>query len=160
MKRRLLLAAPLLAFGLVAAPSAPLAPSPVAAASCSLVMNLFDANATNGANVNPGGVATSLAYPGYTNNKTVAIDVKTGKLKGEKRFPWALYSGALGTAGDLVFTAQIDGKIMALDKDSLDELWSFEAGTTIAAPPITYAVNGKQYVAVVANDTLHVFALR
>ena len=77
MKRRLLLAATLLVFGLVAAPSAPLAPSPVAAASCSLVMNLFDANATNGANVNPGGVATSLAYPGYTNNKTVAIDVKS-----------------------------------------------------------------------------------
>ena len=41
------------------------------------------------------------------------VDAKTGKLKAEKAFPWPLYSGALGTAGDLVFTAQIDGKIMA-----------------------------------------------
>ena len=44
---------------------------------------------------------------------------------------------------------------MALDKDTLDELWSFEAGTTIAAPPITYTVNGKQYVAIVVGGALY-----
>ena len=83
------------------------------------------------------------------------MDVKTGKLKAEKWFPWPLYSGTLGTAGDLLFTAQADGKIMALDKDTLDELWSFNAGTTIAAPPITFAVDGKQYVAIVVGGALY-----
>ena len=59
--------------------------------------------------------------------------MRTGKLKAEKWFPWPLYSGTLGTEGDIIFTAQADGRIMALDKDTLDELWSFEAGTTIAS---------------------------
>ena len=96
-----------------------------------------------------------LTSHGKQQGRMVAIDVMTGKIKGEKTYPWPLYSGTLGTAGDLLFTAQADGKIMALDKDTLEELWSFEAGTTIAAPPITYAVNGKQYVAIAVGGALY-----
>ena len=92
---------------------------------------------------------------GRQRGRLASVDVKTGKLKAEKWFPWPLYSGTLGTAGDLLFTAQADGKIMALDKDTLDELWSFNAGTTIAAPPITFAVDGKQYVAIVVGGALY-----
>ena len=91
----------------------------------------------------------------YRAHDLAAVDVRTGKLKAEKWFPWPLYSGTLGTAGDIIFTAQADGKIMALDKDTLDELWSFNAGTTIAAPPITYSINGKQYVAIVVGGALY-----
>ena len=92
---------------------------------------------------------------GRQRGRLAAVDVRTGKLKAEKWFPWPLYSGTLGTEGDIIFTAQADGRIMALDKDTLDELWSFEAGTTIAAPPITYPVNGKQYVAIVVGGALY-----
>jgi hypothetical protein len=38
------------------------------------------------------------------------------------------------------------GKISAFDKDTMQELWSFESGTQFAGNPMTYAVNGKQYV--------------
>jgi hypothetical protein len=41
----------------------------------------------------------------------------------------------------------IMGKISAFDKDTMQELWSFESGTQFAGNPMTYAVNGKQYVA-------------
>ena len=96
-----------------------------------------------------------LVSHGRQRGRLAAVDVRTGKLKAEKWFPWPLYSGTLGTAGDIIFTAQADGKIMALDKDTLDELWSFNAGTTIAAPPITYSINGKQYVAIVVGGALY-----
>ena len=57
------------------------------------------------------------------------------------------YSGVLGTAGGLLFMGDIMGKISAFDKDTMQELWSFETGTQFAGNPMTYAVNGKQYIA-------------
>ena len=41
----------------------------------------------------------------------------------------------------------IMGKISAFDKDTMQELWSFETGTQFAGNPMTYSVNGKQYIA-------------
>jgi acetamidase/formamidase len=55
---------------------------------------------------------------------------------------------ARSTAGNLVFLGHIDGTFSAYDAKTLKELWSFNVGTGINAPAITYAVNGKQYVAV------------
>jgi alcohol dehydrogenase (cytochrome c) len=52
----------------------------------------------------------------------------------------------LGTAGGLLFMGDIMGKISAFDKDTMQELWSFEAGTQFAGNPMTYSVNGKQYI--------------
>jgi alcohol dehydrogenase (cytochrome c) len=54
----------------------------------------------------------------------------------------------LTTAGGLVFTAMLDGTIVALDDQTLDELWRFNVGAGINVPPIAYAVDGKQYIAV------------
>ncbi len=106
-----------------------------------------------GANRNfPGVVLTSL---GRQQGRIVSVDVRTGKQVAESLHPWPLYSGALGTAGDLIFTAQADGKVMAIDKDTLKELWSFHVGTPIAAPPITYEANGKQYVAIAVGAALY-----
>ena len=53
---------------------------------------------------------------------------------------------------NLVFLGHIDGTFSAYDARTLKELWSFNAGTGINAPPVTYAVNGKQYVAVLAGS--------
>ena len=59
--------------------------------------------------------------------------------------------GVLSTAGNLVFQGNAEGKLVAYQADSGKELWSFFAQTGIVAPPVTFAVDGKQYVTVVAG---------
>lgn len=68
-------AVPLLLLGALFAGSA--TPLPVEAASCTLAFRLFDADATNNGATTPGGTASSLAYPGYTNAAKVGIDLKS-----------------------------------------------------------------------------------
>jgi alcohol dehydrogenase (cytochrome c) len=75
------------------------------------------------------------------------IDVATGKVAKKLESYYPAYSGVLGTAGGLLFMGDIMGKISAFDKDTMQELWSFETGTQFAGNPMTYAVNGKQYIA-------------
>jgi alcohol dehydrogenase (cytochrome c) len=48
------------------------------------------------------------------------------------------------------------GKLAAYDADTLQEMWSFNLGTPITAPPMTYSVDGKQYIAVVAGGAVGV----
>jgi alcohol dehydrogenase (cytochrome c) len=81
-----------------------------------------------------------------------AVDPVTGDTKAALRLDYANYAGAMATAGNLVFLGHIDGTFSAYDAKTLKELWSFNAGTGINAPPITYAVNGKQYVAVLVGS--------
>ena len=59
-----------------------------------------------------------------------------------------VYSGVTATAGGVVFTTTADGTVFALDDITLKPLWSFNTGSLSSAPPMTYSVNGKQYVAV------------
>jgi len=80
-----------------------------------------------------------------------AMDLKTGKLINKVTFQPPTESGMLSTDGDVLFTGHMTGKFAAYDADSLQELYSFNLGTPITAPPMTYKVNGKQYVAVVAG---------
>ncbi len=67
--------------------------------------------------------------------------------------PYPNSSGVLATAGGIVVTALLDGTIMALDDQTLEELWSINVGTGIDAPPMTYAVDGKQYIAIATGLT-------
>ena len=60
-------------------------------------------------------------------------------------------AGVLSTAGGIVVTALLDGTIVALDDQTLDELWSINVGTGFNAPPMTYAVDGKQYIAIASG---------
>jgi glucose dehydrogenase len=62
----------------------------------------------------------------------------------------------LSTDGDLLFSGHPNGHLVAYDSDSLKELWSFSLGMPITAPPMTYRVGGKQYVAVVAGGAVGV----
>ena len=77
-----------------------------------------------------------------------AVDVTTGSIvrKLDTRYP--LIAGVLSTGGGLVFVAQHEGKFCAFDDQTLDELWCFHMNTLIDAPAMTFAVDGKQYVAV------------
>jgi quinohemoprotein ethanol dehydrogenase len=60
-------------------------------------------------------------------------------------------AGTMTTAGNLVFQGRIDGKFAAYDARDGKELWSVNVGSGISAPPITYAVDGKQYVSLLVG---------
>jgi len=83
-----------------------------------------------------------------------ALDPTTGELKATLQLPYPNYSGALATAGNLVFMGHYDGTVSAHDAKTMQEVWSFNIGTGINAPPITYSVNGKQYIAVLAGSRM------
>ena len=68
-----------------------------------------------------------------------------------KDLPYADLSGVLTTAGGIVVTALLDGTIIAFDDQTLDELWEINVGTGFVAPPMTYAVDGKQYIAIASG---------
>lgn len=67
----------------------------------------------------------------------------------ERPGPWN--GGTLATAGNLVFEGTAGGRFEAYRADSGEKLWSFDAQTGVMAGPITYTVNGEQYVAVEAG---------
>ncbi len=67
-----------------------------------------------------------------------AVDPTTGDTKANLKLDYPNYAGALATAGDLVFLGQVDGTFAAYDARTLQELWSFNAGTGINAPPVAY----------------------
>jgi alcohol dehydrogenase (cytochrome c) len=68
-------------------------------------------------------------------------------------------SGLLSTAGGLVFAGTREGYFLALDAKTGKVLWKYQTGGIVIAPPITYALNGRQYVAVPAGSTMMTFAL-
>jgi alcohol dehydrogenase (cytochrome c) len=80
-----------------------------------------------------------------------AIDPATGETKAALKLTYPNLSGALATAGNLVFIGHLDGTFSAHDAKTLQEVWSFNTGTGINAPAVSYAVNGKQYIAVLVG---------
>lgn len=71
----------------------------------------------------------------------------------------SLSAGVLATRGDLVFAASAEGNLIALDARSGKSLWHFQTGGQIMASPISYSVDGTQFVAIAAGNTLYSFAL-
>ena len=60
-------------------------------------------------------------------------------------------SGAIDTAGGVIFTALQDGWVIAYNDETLEELWRFNVGTALKGAPVTYAIGAKQYLAVQAG---------
>ena len=79
------------------------------------------------------------------------VDPATGEVKVKVSTPFPQHGGVLTTAGGLVFAGHLDGTFAAYDAETLAELWSVNTGTPFKAPPMTYSVNGKQYVAIAAG---------
>src|SRR3954447_7157466 len=95
----------------------------------------------------------SFFYDGRVTSGIAVYDPATGEIKKRKEMPYGNSAGALATAGGVIFTALLDGTILALDDETLEELWSFNVGTGINSPPIAYEVNGKQYIAIATGLT-------
>ena len=79
------------------------------------------------------------------------VDPASGEFKMRKELPYGNHSGVLATAGGIVVTALLDGTIVAYDDQTLEELWKINVGSGFVAPPMTYAVDGKQYIAIASG---------
>jgi alcohol dehydrogenase (cytochrome c) len=80
-----------------------------------------------------------------------AIDMQAGKVRWEVRQRAPYNMGVLTTAGDVLFTGSMDRKLKAYDQATGDLLWQSGVAGVPNASPITYAVGGKQYVAIVTG---------
>ncbi len=79
-----------------------------------------------------------------------AIDVATGKLVAKQAMPYPSLGGLVATP-DLVFSSEPDGELVALNARTLQKVWSFHTGAGLNAPPVSFSVDGKQYIAVLAG---------
>jgi alcohol dehydrogenase (cytochrome c) len=88
-----------------------------------------------------------------------ALDALTGQQKWEFKLvspPWA---GVMSTAGNLVFGASNEGNFFALNATTGKPLWDFNTGGRINSNPMSFAIDGKQHIAIAANRVLYVFGL-
>ncbi|HWQ33029.1 MAG TPA: PQQ-dependent dehydrogenase, methanol/ethanol family [Blastocatellia bacterium] len=77
-----------------------------------------------------------------------AFDPVTGAKKWTVKMKYPLTSSLLATAGDLLLTADVEGNFLAFDAKTGEQLYSFNTGSGTRGSPITYSVNGRQYIAV------------
>ena len=89
-----------------------------------------------------------------------AVDLKSGKVAWQKRVKDPMIGGAVVTGGGVVFTGTKDRQFLAFDAKSGKQLWSYQANGGVNGPPVSYAVNGQQYVAVPAGGNYQINAPR
>jgi alcohol dehydrogenase (cytochrome c) len=80
-----------------------------------------------------------------------AYDPFTGRQVWDHRAPEPIASSILATAGGLVFVGEPSGHFDAFDARTGSVLWRFQTGSGIHSNPVTYSVNGRQYVAVASG---------
>lgn len=76
---------------------------------------------------------------------------EAGRIRWQVKTETPLVGGVLATAGGLVFTGEGNGYLSAFDSASGTRLWQFQCGAGVNAPPVSYEVDGVQYVAVAAG---------
>ena len=90
----------------------------------------------------------------------LAVDALTGEARWKFEMTDVIGSGILTTASDLLFAGARSGYFQALDARTGDLLWKASLGSQIINGPITYEVDGRQYVATISGHALTTFALR
>ena len=80
-----------------------------------------------------------------------AYDPVTGEKRWSYQSKYPLLASAVAMGGDLVFTGDPEGQFMAFDAASGEKLWSFNTGSGHRGSPMTYSVDGRQYIAVPAG---------
>ncbi len=100
--------------------------------------------------------------PGDTSRQFLrALDLQTGKLAWElpEFGEGSSISGVMATAGGLVFYADSTGAFVAVDAKSGKPLWHFNTSQRCKASPMTYMLDGKQYIAIAVGPTILTFAV-
>lgn len=77
-----------------------------------------------------------------------AFDPLTGKQRWTFLTPYINNSSLLATAGDLIFGGDMEGDVFALDAKTGKKLWSFNTGARIVSSPVSFSVNGRQFIAI------------
>jgi len=106
-----------------------------------------------------GGSQRPLPYDNYQ-SAIRAIDPRTGDIKWEYEIQPRSTAGIMATAGDLVFSGSVDGFFYALDAASGEELWHISLGSRVHSSPMSFAVEGKQYVTIAAGNVVFTFGLK
>jgi alcohol dehydrogenase (cytochrome c) len=88
-----------------------------------------------------------------------AFDPFTGEKKWEFKYFTPPNGGCLSTAGGVVFAGDSDGNFVAVDARSGKDLWHIQLGAAIYSSPMSYSLDGKQYVVIPAGGALFAFAL-
>ena len=76
-----------------------------------------------------------------------------------KLFQGSLSNGVMATAGGVLFAASREGHLIALDAKTGKYLWRYQTGGNMSASPMSFAVDGKQYVAVASGNSIYCFGL-
>lgn len=122
------------------------------------LMNFTLSDATN----IPGAMRLGSTFKNVKGDKAqqsgtfTAIDVDTGKVAWQAKTPQPMMGGALATGGNLVFTGEGNGWFDAFNAETGKRLWRYNLGAGVNAPPMTYRVDGKQYVAVAAGGNFQI----
>jgi alcohol dehydrogenase (cytochrome c) len=89
-----------------------------------------------------------------------AIDYKTGKIRWSHKWESGSRSGLMSTAGNLVFAGDGSNHFVALNATTGEPLWHAGLGAAVSNGPISYELDGAQYVVVAAGDSLWAFVMR
>ena len=106
------------------------------------------------------GAAPSTTGRRVGRGAVIAIDPRSGEQKWKFNQFDVTDSGILTTASDLLFTGGREGYFYALDARTGTVLWKASLGGQVVAAPMTFEVEGKQFVSVIAGHTLVTFGLR
>ncbi|TXH36068.1 MAG: PQQ-dependent dehydrogenase, methanol/ethanol family [Rhodospirillaceae bacterium] len=103
----------------------------------------------------PGDWYVGVDYQMYRMGDTIghikAIDIANKKVVWDVPSSLPLFSGMLVTKGGVLFTGDQRGRLLAYEAKTGKELWKFQTGSGINASPITYELDGKQYVAILSG---------
>jgi len=109
---------------------------------------------------NPSGISAGMGVPllpdaelaGSRKSFLKAWDPVAQKQAWAIELPGDWPGGVLATGGDLVFQGRMDGYLVAYNAKTGQQVWSFKTAAPVVAPPISYSVNGKQYITVLTGS--------
>lgn len=85
-----------------------------------------------------------------------AIDMNSGRIAWQAKLEKPTIGGSVVTAGGVVFTGTADKQFLAFDAQTGKELWRYGANAGVNAPPVSYSLDGRQYVAVAAGGSFQI----
>lgn len=108
-----------------------------------------------------GNVVTSTKMPEPGKFYMRAINPKTGARRWEYRVtgPATMWAGAVSTGGGVLFFGDDDGQLVALDAKTGKHLWHYNMGQKLTASPMTFSLDGKQYVSIASATDVLTFGL-